>query len=161
MAALYLHNAIWSPEQPESAQWTPSSTTTTITATYGSNEHNNKKQDPRPPQRPRRIRSLSAGSLRTVPSDYNHPTEPLLRSGTSESIAYRDLLSRQPPHPDGPQAGWDVGLNLDGDPPTVQERRTHRELWLRRRLRRLRMAKATLEVIFGASSPLVVGDAVD
>jgi hypothetical protein len=123
MAALYLHNAIWTPEHPEDRS----------SAGFGKPH----------------LRSLSAGTLRTINSDHSHPTEPLLHASTSESIAYRDLLSRQPEHPDGPQAGWNLGLNFEGDPTTIQERKIHQEKSLRRRLRRFRIGKAILEFVFG------------
>jgi len=127
MAALYLHNAIYTAE------------------------HSENNSDSSSSGKARRLRSLSAGTLRTIASDFSHPTEPLLHSSTSESIAYRDLLSRQPAHPNGPRAGWDIGLDFSGDPTTLRERKIYRERLLRKRLRRLRLGKAVLELVLGMS----------
>jgi len=122
--AVYLHNAIW---------------TTDPFGNPTSHPHN------------RNLSSLSNTTLRTVTSEQSsHPTEPLLRSTTSESLAYLDLLSRQPTHPDGPQAGWDLGLNFEGDQTTMQERKVYHDKSMRRRIRRLRLAKSILELVMGA-----------
>lgn len=125
MAALYLHNAIFSPETSDS-----SSTTSR-------------------PSHSRHLSVVSTGTLRTSASEHSYPTEPLLYSGPSESPAYRDLLSRQPNHPDVPQLGWDAGLNLEGDLITIGERKEYREQSVRRKLKRLRFARCGLEIVMG------------
>lgn len=126
MAALYLHNSIFPPQTlPHANTFSPhhqrgQSSTVTVTP-----------------------------SFRNSLSDFSHPTEPLLHPDTSGSLAYADLLSRQPTHPRGPQRGWDMGLSLVGDPPTLSERR---EAWTRavkKRLRRLHLMKGVLELLMG------------
>ncbi|KAJ7038875.1 hypothetical protein C8F04DRAFT_950626 [Mycena alexandri] len=118
MAALYLHNSIWVPDAAE----TP----------HGLSPHN---------------RTTSSTTLQTLPiSEHSHPTQPLLHSSTSESVAYLDLLSRQPTHPNAPR-GSAMGLSFDGDPTTVRERKGYVEKVVRRRLRRLKIMMAVLEVV--------------
>jgi hypothetical protein len=122
MAALYLHNAFWS------------------------GRSSNSRNSPHT----RQLSNISNHTLRTVTSESScHPTEPLLVSTTSESLAYQDLLSRQPTHPSGPQPGWDLGFNFEGDQTTMQERKGHRDQGVRRRIKRLRLAKGVLELVMG------------
>lgn len=122
MAALYLHNAIFIPE--------PSDATSPHT---------------------RNLSTLSSGTLHTTTSEHSHPTEPLLQSTTSESVAYLDLLSRQPTHPNASQRSpdWDTGLSLDGDAATARERKGYWEQSIRKRLKRLKAMKGTLEAVIG------------
>ncbi|KAK7044095.1 hypothetical protein VNI00_007811 [Paramarasmius palmivorus] len=126
MAALYLHNAIFIPEPSEASS-----------------------SRPRP-----HSRTYSTGTLRTLTTDLSHPTEPLLPSdintATSGSIAYQDLLNRQPSYPDGTQSDWDMSLSLDGDPASAREKRGHWEESVRRRLRIWRGVKVLFEVVLGA-----------
>jgi hypothetical protein len=91
----------------------------------------------------------TAPSYRTSLSDFSHPTDSLLHPGTSGSLAYADLLSRQPAHPSGPQPGWDLGLSLIGDPPTINERRDTWERAVKMRLKRLSLTKGMLELLMG------------
>ncbi|KAF7369737.1 hypothetical protein MVEN_00305300 [Mycena venus] len=117
MAALYLHNSIWVPDAE-----TP----------RGSSPH---------------ARTTSSATIQTLPiSDLSHPTQPLLHSSTSESVAYLDLLSRQPNHPNAPR-GSAMGLSFDGDPTTMRERKGYLEKVVRKRLRRLKAIMAVLGVI--------------
>ncbi|KAJ7123691.1 hypothetical protein C8R44DRAFT_735326 [Mycena epipterygia] len=118
MAALYLHNSIWVPDVAESPQ--------------GHSPH---------------TRTISSATLQTLPiSDQSHTTQPLLHSSTSESVAYLDLLSRQPTHPNAPR-GSTPGLSFGGDPTTMRERKGYTDRIVRRRLRRLKAMMAVLEVI--------------
>ncbi|KAJ7258079.1 hypothetical protein B0H12DRAFT_1232384 [Mycena haematopus] len=90
-------------------------------------------------------RSTSSATLQTLQiSDISHPGQPLLP--TSESLAYLDLLSHQPNHPTAPR-GSPMGLSLDGDPTTMRERKGYLEKTVRKRLRRLKVTMAVLEVI--------------
>lgn len=123
MAALYLHNAIHTPDyEPKSFV---------------------------PPHHHRRDTSSVSGATLVSTSEYSHPTEPLLQSNTSESVAYLDLLSRQPSHPGGPRPGWTTSLSLDGDPVSSRERKLFREHLVRKKLKRLRLYKGVLEVALG------------
>lgn len=70
-------------------------------------------------------------------------------SPSFNSSAFQDLISRQPTHPDGPRAGWDLGLNLLGDPPTTAEYRSVEEHFVKNKLRRLRRATVAFEFLFG------------
>ncbi|KAJ6626009.1 hypothetical protein B0H10DRAFT_569334 [Mycena sp. CBHHK59/15] len=98
MAALYLHNSIWLPDPGE----TPRDLTP-------------------------HTRTISSATLQTLQtSEQSHPTQPLLHSSTSESVAYLDLLSRQPTHPNTPR-GSPMALSFDGDPTTVRERKGYLE----------------------------------
>ncbi|KAK7055563.1 hypothetical protein R3P38DRAFT_2847836 [Favolaschia claudopus] len=125
MAALYLHNSIWVPDATESPR--------------GASPHPH-------------ARTTSNATIQTLPiSDLSHPTQPLLHSSTSESVAYMDLLSRQPNHPTHPR-GSAMELSFDGDPTTVRERKGYFEKVVRRRLRRLKAGIAVLEVIIAAWS---------
>ncbi|KAJ6465697.1 hypothetical protein C8R45DRAFT_490772 [Mycena sanguinolenta] len=92
-------------------------------------------------------RTISSATIQTLPvSELSHPTQPLLHSSTSESVAYLDLLSHQPNHPTAPR-GSPVGLSFDGDPTTMRERKGYLEKVVRKRLRRLKAIIAILEVI--------------
>ncbi|THH12430.1 hypothetical protein EW146_g7705 [Bondarzewia mesenterica] len=129
MTALDLHHTIFTPEPSfyptDSFEGNPSSHT-------------------------RHPSSISTTTLYTSVSPYSHPTEPLLSSFGRNTPACYDLLSRQPLHPDGPRAGWDMGLNLDGDPVTSYEKKGYWEQRMRSRLRRLRTLKGLLELLIGA-----------
>ncbi|KAI0946294.1 hypothetical protein AcV7_010309 [Taiwanofungus camphoratus] len=132
MAALYLHQALFASE--------PSPPPTLAHRSPGSRTPHD-----------RQLSSVSSVTLRTTShSDHSHPTEPLLHPPSSESSVYLDLLSRQPHHPDGSGSGPNTGLNLEGDPVTVSERRGHWERVVRKRLRRLRWTRRSLLVIIGA-----------
>ncbi|KAJ7613729.1 hypothetical protein DFH06DRAFT_1484557 [Mycena polygramma] len=123
MAALYLHNSIWVPDAAETPQ--------------GPSPHG---------------RTTSSATLQTLSiSDLSHPTQPLLHSSTSESVAYLDLLSRQPDHPNAPR-GSPRGLSFGGDPTTMRERKGFMEQVVRRRLRRLKATMAVVEVIMAGWS---------
>ncbi|KAJ6492815.1 hypothetical protein C8R47DRAFT_422615 [Mycena vitilis] len=123
MAALYLHNSIWVPDAADTPQ--------------GHSPHG---------------RTTSSATLQTLSiSDLSHPTQPLLHSSTSESVAYLDLLSRQPDHPNAPR-GSPRGLSFGGDPTTMRERKGFMEQIVRRRLRRLKATMAVLEVIMAGWS---------
>jgi len=126
MAAIYLHNAIFSPEPSQSP----------IPVTYS----------------PRHSRNLSSQSSMTgsrTSQEYSYPTAPLLPAEVSGSLAYADILSRQPMHPSGPQPGWDMGLSLVGDQPTMAERIDTWERAVKRRLKWLRSIKGALELLMG------------
>lgn len=92
---------------------------------------------------------ISNATLLTTTSEHSHPTEPLLHSHTSESVAYLDLLSRQPTHPSAPHLGWTTSLSLNGDPITSRERKGFREHFVKRRLRRFNVIKGILEFVMG------------
>ncbi|KAF8064334.1 hypothetical protein FPV67DRAFT_1504536 [Lyophyllum atratum] len=121
MAALYLHNAL------HISDYEPTS----------SNPHT------------RNVSLISNATLQNT-SEFSHPTEPLLHSNTSESVAYLDLLSRQPTHPSGPRTTWTTSLSLDGDPVSTRERKGYREHFVKKQLRRLKLYKGSLEIIMGA-----------
>lgn len=147
MAALYLHNAMFSQDAPAH----PSLTHLPIPGP---------SSDPYTPKHSRHQSSQSvAPSFITSTSEYaySHPTEPLLHPETtnSGSLAYADLLSRQPHHPSGPGPGWDMGLSLVGDVPTLPERKATWEAVIRKRLRRLRLTKGALEGLIGETIDLL------
>ncbi|KIK66255.1 hypothetical protein GYMLUDRAFT_239240 [Collybiopsis luxurians FD-317 M1] len=114
MAALYLHNAIFIPE--------PSDTQDSIPHT----------------------RTISLTTLRTITTDKSHPTEPLLHSNNSGSLAYQDLLSMQPGYRDSA-----VGLSFDGGRPTLSEKQGYWEKSVKKRLRILKFTGYILELILG------------
>ncbi|KAI0062977.1 hypothetical protein BV25DRAFT_1825034 [Artomyces pyxidatus] len=120
MSALDLHNTLFSPE-PSYSPHTPSDSRISHT------------------------RTISAITVAT--SSHSHPTEPLLHPSSPSSAAYRDILSRQPAHPDSPRAEWDS--SLDGDRVTSIEQRGYWEQSMRRRLRRLRTIKGVLLLLIG------------
>ncbi|KAH7911136.1 hypothetical protein BJ138DRAFT_1151375 [Hygrophoropsis aurantiaca] len=86
----------------------------------------------------------SAAPLLTPASNLEQPSSPI--SPTCKSPAYLDLIARQPTHPDGPQPGWDLGLNLLGDHLTAAECKSLEERFIKRRLRRLQAATIALEL---------------
>lgn len=124
MAALYLHNAIFIPEESDPPR--------------GHSPH---------------TRTISSGTLRTIATSHtshSYTTEPLLQdSSTLASSAYHDMLARQPAHPAGPRTGWDMGLALDGQPITTRERKGFWEQTVRRRLKLLKRVKVALELVMG------------
>ncbi|KAF5376748.1 hypothetical protein D9615_007895 [Tricholomella constricta] len=122
MAALYLHNAIHAPD------YDPNSSTS--------------------PHR-RNVSSISNATLQST-SEFSHPTEPLLHPSTSESVAYLDLLSRQPTHPSVRRPEWTTSLSLDGDPVTPRERKVFRDHSVKMQLRRMSLYKGSLEIMMGA-----------
>lgn len=63
--------------------------------------------------------------------------------------AYQDLIQRQPTHPDGPTSGWDLGLNLLGDPITAAEHKSLEDHQTKMKLRRLHVINIAFEVLFG------------
>ncbi|KAJ7726827.1 hypothetical protein DFH07DRAFT_970356 [Mycena maculata] len=125
MAALYLHNSIWVPDAADTPQELSPHMRTTSSATLQ--------------------------TMQTMHTDQSHPNEPLLHSSTSESVAYLYMLSQQPTHPNYPR-GSPPGLNFDGDPTTVRERKGYADQLVRRRLRRLKVVMAILEVIMAGWS---------
>lgn len=85
-------------------------------------------------------------------SSFLHPAPERDGSPTSHlfaSSAYQDLIQRQPTHPDGPMSGWDLGLNLLGDPITAAEHKSLEDHQTKIRLRRLRAINITFELLFG------------
>lgn len=127
MAALYLHNAIFTPEPSEiirSSSIFPHSrnpSTATTTTLHGN------------------------------ASEQSHTHEPLLRSSTSDSWSYINPLSGQPNSVDEPDPlEWGSPPVLLEDPPTLRETKMFWEKKIRRRLRRLRYLMRSLEIIFGA-----------
>lgn len=131
MAALYLHNAIFSPEIPQSP--------TPVVDIYPRHHRRNQSS----------LSSIAAAPSVRTSNDFSHPTEPLLHSDMSGSMAYADLLSRQPMHPNGPQPGWDLGLSLVSDSPTTRENKYVWEQSIKKRLQRLGLIKSVLEILMG------------
>jgi hypothetical protein len=129
-AAVYLHNAIFSPESSRP----PSPNSNNVPAHHGRNISSQSSVTVTP-------------SYRTSHSEFSHPTEPLLHPDTSGFLPYADMLSRQPTHPK--QSGWNLGLSLDGDPPTLKEREDNWQQAVKRRLKWLSLIKGTLEVLMG------------
>ncbi|KAG6374115.1 hypothetical protein JVT61DRAFT_4759 [Boletus reticuloceps] len=86
----------------------------------------------------------SATFLHPVPERDGSPTCQLFASA-----AYQDLIQRQPTHPDGPTSGWDLGLNLLGDPITVAECKSLEDHQIKMKLRRLHAINITFELLFG------------
>lgn len=125
MAALYLHNVVFTPEPSE-----------------------NSRSSPFPHSR--NLSTVSGTTLHASPSECSHPTEPLLHPTTPDSLAYIDLFSRQPTLVDEPgPLEWGPNPTLLGDPPTLREKKNFWERTLRKRLRRLRLLMRVLELIFG------------
>ncbi|KAL1742059.1 hypothetical protein HDZ31DRAFT_21908, partial [Schizophyllum fasciatum] len=127
MAALSLHNAIFAPATSDGPSLSPSAS---------NSEHSHD-----------RARSASTPTLTPSAGENAHPTEPLLRAETGEALAYLELLSRQPKHPDAPPDAWGKALSLQGDPASPGERKVFWERAARRRLRRFRWIKLALEAI--------------
>jgi hypothetical protein len=126
MAALYLHNALHSPDSSTLSRTTPL-------------PHN------------RNISAVSSATLYTSTSEYSHPTEPLLRAGTSEALAYRDLLSQQPTYPDEHRT---ADLPLDNGIPLREET----SLWhqaVKRRRRLLKLIEGSLGIVIGELCKLI------
>ncbi|KAE9396240.1 hypothetical protein BT96DRAFT_1021503 [Gymnopus androsaceus JB14] len=73
---------------------------------------------PEPSERREHTRTISSTTLRTITTDQSHPTEPLLHSTNSGSLAYQDLLSRQPEY----SSRNDDELILDDLPPSSREK---------------------------------------
>ncbi|KII90062.1 hypothetical protein PLICRDRAFT_40243 [Plicaturopsis crispa FD-325 SS-3] len=134
MAAIHLHNALFAPDPEDSTRRVAHRSSSGSFA----REHG------------RHTSSQSMATLRTSFSEHSYPTEPLLDPSNSGSLAYRDLLARQPMHPSGPQPGWDLGLTLTGDQATMEERKGHWEERVRRRLRTLSATKIALEVVMNS-----------
>ncbi|KAF8130179.1 hypothetical protein EV363DRAFT_1399372 [Boletus edulis] len=86
----------------------------------------------------------SATFLHPAPERDGSPTCQLFASA-----AYQDLIQRQPTHPDGPTSGWDLGLNLLGDPITVAECKSLEDHQIKMKLRRLHAINITFELLFG------------
>ncbi|TFK92158.1 hypothetical protein K466DRAFT_643503 [Polyporus arcularius HHB13444] len=139
MAAVFLHNAIFTTEPPSLAH--PQS---------GPHPHWQHRAPNRRLPHDRQLSSVSTVTLQTSTSEHSHPTEPLIHPGSSASSVYLDLLARQPTHPSSPPPARGSGLTLRGDPVTARERRTQYEQTVRRRLKRLRWAQRALFVIIGA-----------
>ncbi|KAI0791036.1 hypothetical protein C8Q75DRAFT_86218 [Abortiporus biennis] len=129
MAALYLHNALFTNEPqtpPVVARRTPS---------IGRNHD-------------RQLSSVSSVTLRTSTSEHSHPTEPLLHSPYNES-AFHELIPRQPVHLDR-GVNFDTSLSLETASVGHRERRRAWELARRKRLKRLRHVKRALLLLIGA-----------
>lgn len=90
-------------------------------------------------------RTISSATLRTITTDQSHPTEPLLYSTNSGSLAYQDLLSRQPEYSNGPYDG----LSLDDPGLTSAEKHEFWEQSVRKRLRILKLTSFLLKVVLG------------
>ncbi|KXN92542.1 hypothetical protein AN958_05397 [Leucoagaricus sp. SymC.cos] len=124
MAALYLHNAIFTPDPSELAGGSPFPHSRNVSTVSGTTLH---------------------------ASEHSHPSEPLLHPRTPDSLAYIDLFSRQATLVDEPEPlEWGPHPTLLGDPPTLREMKNIWERRLRKRLRRLRYLMRSLEIIFGA-----------
>lgn len=136
MAALYLHNALFTSEPPSHPP--PSFARRPLS---GRVPHD------------RQLSSQSSVTLHTSTSEHSHPTEPLLHG---ESSAYRDLLSRQPVHPSGAGTGWEAALSLDAEPVSTSERRRLSDLVLRKRMRRLRWASKSVLYLMGEAFPNIM-----
>ncbi|KAG8215194.1 hypothetical protein J3R82DRAFT_8729 [Butyriboletus roseoflavus] len=85
-------------------------------------------------------------------ASFLHPAPERDQSPTGQlfsSTAYQDLIQRQPTHPDGPTSGWDLGLNLLGDPITIAERKSLGDHQTKMKLRRLHVINVAFELLFG------------
>ncbi|TFK48217.1 hypothetical protein OE88DRAFT_559700 [Heliocybe sulcata] len=128
MAAVYIHNALFSPEMGSGS---PPGGSRPVSG-HGRNAHQRTQS------------SYSVVTLQTT-TTHTHPTESILHSVASVSSAYHDLLARQPPHPSEARSGWSAPLRLHDGPDVLG----YREKALSKRLRRLRMAKVSFEVVIG------------
>ncbi|KZT21288.1 hypothetical protein NEOLEDRAFT_1244648 [Neolentinus lepideus HHB14362 ss-1] len=128
MAAVYIHNALFSPEIGSGSP--PSGSRPT--SGHGRAPHQRTQS------------SYSILTLQTA-TTHTYPTESILHSVASVSTAYHDLLARQPPHPSEASYGWDTPLRLHDGPEVLG----YREKTLAKRLRRLGTAKIPLEVVLG------------
>lgn len=91
----------------------------------------------------RNASTISSTTIYTKTSEYSHPTEPLLDAGTSEGVAYRDMLSQQPTFAD---------LSVDGGPVKKFPLMEKPNLWdrhMRRRYNRLKLIKGSLMILLG------------
>lgn len=86
----------------------------------------------------------AASFLHPAPERDESPTGQLF-----SSAAYQDLIQRQPTHPDGPTSGWDLGLDLLGDPITTAERKGLEDRQTKMKLRRLHVINIVFELLFG------------
>ncbi|KAF7759710.1 hypothetical protein Agabi119p4_11405 [Agaricus bisporus var. burnettii] len=126
MAALYLHNAIFTPDPSE------------ISRSSSIFPHS------------RNVSTATATTLHANASEQSHTREPLLHSTTSESWAYADPFSRQATLFNEPgRLEWGTHPPFLGDPPTLRETKIFWEKKIRKRMRRLRYLMRLLEVIFG------------
>lgn len=127
MAALYLHNAIFTPEPSEiikSSSIIPHSRNTSFATTT---------------------------TLHGNTSELSHTDEPLLRSSTSDSWSYMNPRSRQSDSVDrSAPLGWGSPPTLFEDPPTLRETQIFWKKKTQRRVKRLRYLMRSLEVLFGA-----------
>ncbi|RPD77216.1 hypothetical protein L226DRAFT_533220 [Lentinus tigrinus ALCF2SS1-7] len=140
MAAVFLHNAIFTTEPPS-----PPS----LAHPQPGGPHPHHRAPNRRGPHDRQLSSVSSVTLHTSTSEHSHPTEPLIHPGSSASSVYLDLLARQPTHPSSPPPARGSGLTLQGDPVTPRERRIQYEQMVRRRLKRLRWAQRALFTIIG------------
>lgn len=130
MAALYLHQALF-----------PDDTPSPPVSHRPSRAHQS-----------RQLSSISSVTLNTASENSHAPLVPGVDSFT-ESSAYLDLLTRQPPHPS--EGSAITQLSLHGDPITDRERRTVWERAVRKRLRRLKWARRLLRGVIGASGNIL------
>ena len=86
----------------------------------------------------------AASFLHPAPERDGSPTSQLFASA-----AYQDLIQRQPTHPDGPTSGWDLGLDLLGDPITAAEHKSLEDHQTKMKLRHLRIINIAFELLFG------------
>ncbi|KAJ7092409.1 hypothetical protein B0H15DRAFT_799558 [Mycena belliarum] len=86
-------------------------------------------------------RTTSTATIQTL--QFSDAGQPLLQESARETIAFLDLLARQPTHPNAPRA--DTALSFNGDPTTLRERKGAADDRLRRRLRRLKLGIVVLE----------------
>ncbi|CAL1698185.1 unnamed protein product [Somion occarium] len=129
MAALYLHNALFANDPPQ----TPS---LAHRASSSRTPHD------------RHLSSQSLVTLRTTTSEHSHPSEPLLHGAYSESSGGHELLTRHPGYPNPPIPGLDP--TLESAALGQRERRRQWELAIRKRLRYLRWGKRSLLLLIGA-----------
>jgi hypothetical protein len=123
MAALYLHNALHTPDTPSSSRTSPS-------------------------PHYRNSSTVSSGTTFTRTSEYSHPTEPLLHAETSEAMAYRDMLSQQPTFGDTRRA---ADLSVDGGLATysLKEKTSLWDRHIRRRYNWLKLMRGLLGILLG------------
>jgi len=100
------------------------------------------------------LRSASS-FLHPAPERDGSPTSQLFTCG-----AYQDLIQRQPTHPDGPTSGWDLGLNLLGDPVTTAEHKSFEDHQTKMKLRRLHAINFAFELLFGMQSTFSFGGTI-
>ncbi|KAJ4480893.1 hypothetical protein J3R30DRAFT_2375470 [Lentinula aciculospora] len=124
MAALYLHNAIFIPETSDS---------------------NSQEHYPH-------TRTISSTTFRTIATDHSYPTEPLLHSTNSGSLAYQDLLSRQPGYSEESGEEWSTELSMDGIPQTTSKEAQDycRQRSVRKKLRVLKGTRLALKIVLAS-----------